>query len=169
MINKKSEIGINTIFYIFMISLFVGALIFGVSKIFLIKEVIDDDELIKVKNTIKQKFKICENPLNKETIQNINVKKSIANGYCILNSENIKIFTIENDNLIIKNNVSFLKTLNQIKVSGKNVILLKLKLNNENEIIENKIIATSKIISNQNSYCFFDFSNSKTSELKLIC
>lgn len=120
-----------------MAILFVTILIFGYSKLFLVTEVISENERLDIINKITIALEYCEDPLNKGSKRIINFKHKDINSFCLLNSN---LEDIENSNLILD--------LETIYETGDNVVLLNLNQEKYN------ILASFKVDKDfKNSYC----------------
>ncbi len=112
MILRKAEITVMSFFYILMGIFFIGILVFGFSKIFMIQNVLSDQELLDIKQSIKSDFEYCSDPLNSGNIKIIDIKTNKFDGIYLVG----KSILSEKDNEIF----SELKNIYQ---GGDNVVL----------------------------------------------
>ena len=119
--NTKSNLSIQTLFYIMMSLLFVAIIIFGIGKLNDVTDVISEQERIEVVNNLKERFEKCENdPLSKGTSYTFSVGNSKFNSVCLIGED---INTIEST-------YYGLSSLSQIYSSGDNLVFIKASLTN---------------------------------------
>jgi hypothetical protein len=81
---KKTQISVQTIFYILMAIAFVAILIFGINKLFSTGETINERERIEIKNNLKDYFNFCQDPLNKGAKRTFQYNNPKFNTICIV-------------------------------------------------------------------------------------
>ena len=116
----KAELGVDTIFYIFMGLVFAWVLIFGFSKIFLVKDVISDQDRVEIIRDIKGGFEYCEDPLNKGSFKNLKIKHKAFNGIYLVGS-----------NITAKPAEGIYADLKNIREGGDNIVFFYADFYNE--------------------------------------
>lgn len=85
--NKKADMGVETIFYIFMAVIFVVIVGYGVNKLFFVSEQISEVELVKIEKDLKDAITYCDDPLNSGNQRSFNFDHKAFNGVCIFGDD----------------------------------------------------------------------------------
>jgi len=125
-INNKSNIGIQTFFFILMSMMMIGIILFGLSKLFLVNDTISEQDRIDTKNALKTGFSYCEDPLNAGSYKSVNINSKMIGMVCILGD------TINSGNLELDAQLQIAKD------SGNNIVLI-----NQNNIIDSFKVETN--------------------------
>ena len=166
MTNKKC-IAISSIFYIMMIILFVTIVIFGMSKVFEVEDVISKQEKLKLILELKKEFEYCSDPLNFGSIKDYRIKNNVFN--LIIRSdleeleETIHILDFINSNM----KTQFLDDLKSL-VNIDNTIIIWVDTNKDKKITDYKVITSFNYPIKRNSI-IKDFSDDSYLNLKIKC
>ncbi len=79
--------GIETLFYILMAIIFAWTLMFGFNKIFDTQDILSEQERVELMRDLENSFAYCDDPLNKGSLKNFEIKNSLFNGVCVLGSD----------------------------------------------------------------------------------
>ncbi len=160
--SKKSELMMQSIVYIMMSIFMVGIIIFGYNKIFMVNDILSEQDRGLIIQEIKQGFESCEDPLNKGNFEKIELRGNQFNSICFLG---------ENDNSNLKSNFSELEEIFQ---AGDNVVLLQSTIYLDE--FGSKKFSEFNIISSFNvdleildTNCFFDEENTGILDFDLVC
>lgn len=158
-INKKAGLESQTIFYILMGIVFVGILIFGFNKIFLVKDTISKTDKVQIKLDLEKSLNYCMDPMNSGVIKYVKINpNNNFKGICLISkddTENLYDLDKEELDILIENK--------------QNVLLIDYKYyNKENNKITEPVIV-DKIEANNiftKSKCFFVENSEVNVEIK---
>ncbi|MDA3855832.1 MAG: hypothetical protein PF569_06220 [Candidatus Woesearchaeota archaeon] len=163
---KKSEIGIETLFYVFMAIIFVWILIFGFQKIFLVQDVLNENDRIEIMNDIKDSIEYCDDPLNKGTVKVIDFKNNFFNSMCLVD------VNFEFGDLAIIPSDDFVEDINLIMEntgSKSTILLLKTSFINNDSLEDYVIIDAEEVETNVLPFCSFDFGGQGEFKAEIVC
>lgn len=164
MVIKKSQITIQTFFFILMSIFFVWIIIFGFKQISNVNNQISDQDKVLIEKDLKDGFEYCNDPLNKGSQKIVKIEHKDINGICVLN--NINEIPIEYNN--------YKTQISSVFDGGDNVVLFNGNYINSNSgyIIKELIVTGSFNIDNQsikNTTCWIDNSHKGFVVINFIC
>ena len=159
---NKTQIAVNSIFYILMILFMVGIIVFGMQKLFFTKDIVSEQERLNLQKKIKDTLEYCEDPLNKGNMKNFEIKTNLYNSICIL-GEDFETSTYTN-----------LEYLLELYDGGDNIILIKTsfyKDSDGNDQLSDFTIIDSFYaeIDIPQSNCTFDKKNTGIIQMNIEC
>lgn len=159
---KKGGIEINSLFYILMIIIFVLLLVFGFKKIFIVNDILSQQEEYEIKKNLKETYEYCNDPLNKGNYRNFEIINQKFNALCILGDNFYETKYSKYEDFI------------QIFEGGDNLILIQtdLRIDGENYILHNYNIMDSikiDIGKISSTFCNFDKDNSGKLLVEIKC
>lgn len=174
---NKSQIEVQTLFYILMVLIFVGILAFGFQKFFLVQGELSKQELQEVKLEIQDILSSCDDPLNKGNIYTKEIKNDKFNTVCMLSGDGdqIKNYFESLDFLVIQDAQvidDIVKDGISIKVGGDNVVLLRMSmvlLKEGRYSLANYDILDSFYVNSELTECFSDVEGKGSLEIRLVC
>ena len=84
---KRTQISVQTIFYIFMAIIFVALLFFGYQKITALGEVISEQERLEIIKKLEDAFGYCDDPLNQGGGRRLEIPSTNFNYICIFDGK----------------------------------------------------------------------------------
>ena len=118
---KKTQISVQTIFYIFMAIIFVALLFFGYQKITAVSEVISEQERLEIIKELEDAFGYCDDPLNQGGGRRLEIPSTNFNYICIFDGK-----LPDNLNHIGGKDSALYKEISLLNETGHNVGLFKL-------------------------------------------
>lgn len=156
-----------SVFYILMTILLITIITFGSYKLFLVEEVLSEQEQIQLITNLKQEFEYCQEPLNKGSIRNYRVKSTKFN--LIVQTQLIDLNDLVDNGLVFYSDDIKQKFLLDLRflLETDNTIIIKTKTDND-KIIEYKIVTSFSYSFDKNSI-IKDFSQKSYANLKIVC
>lgn len=114
----KANIGVQTIFFILMSLFMVWIIVFGISQIFFVKDVLTESDRLEIQDQIKELVNYCNDPLNRGNKYKVEVKHEEINTVCFI-SDGIDLNT----------------DLGTIYDGGDNVVLLDVTSGDYNDVL----------------------------------
>ena len=115
---KKTNISMQTFFFILMGLFMIWIIVFGIHKIFFVQNTLSEQNRILLQNQLKRDFAYCDDPINKGSYREIDIRKyhNIFNGVCFLGDHKLDSS---------KYGSNFVSETNKIKNAGDDVVLIK--------------------------------------------
>lgn len=159
---KKSQIAVNTIFYILMVIFMIGIIVFGMQKLFFTKDLISEQERIEIQKDLTEALEYCYEPLNSKNLKYVEFRNKLFNGFCVLGDD---FGSSKHKNI---------EGFKELYEAGDNVILLKTAFGiNQTggfEIQEFVIVDAFKVEVNiPETFCNFDYNNTGVAKLEIEC
>ena len=173
----KGEISIQTIFFIFMVIIFVAIIGFGISKIFFVTKTLSDVEKQEILSDISNALEHCEDPLAKGDKKIINIKNKGFNSICLFasgddSSKFTQIFL--DNNIVIPTDLesTFFSIADTVFESGENVMLFDISFYEDNGqyvLSEFDILDSFNVDYYGSTFCDFDLQNTGSLSFELVC
>lgn len=160
---RKANMAINTIFYIMMSLFMAGILVFGFNKMFLVQDVLSEQERIEVKADIVSALEYCADPLNSGNIKNIEVKHNLFNSMCVVSKGSDLRGFIDDEDLIAE--LSILRS----SLNDNEYKLVLMKTSFVNGGLQSFNIVDDSDFEFSKDECFFDYENSGVINLQVSC
>ncbi len=169
---KKSNISIQTFFFILMSIFMILIIIYGFKKITFVNDTISEQDRILFQKEIQEGFEYCNDPLNKGSSKTISLKSSLFNSVCVIKKdisedELSSIIGLDNSDNLRDEIIGLLATLDSDDSYG--VIFIKSTISNSNELSNYNIINFIQVSDSKENICSFDTKNSGQVDLKINC
>jgi hypothetical protein len=166
---SKKSIVMSSLFYIFMLVVFIAIISFGLKNVFFIEEKFSESQKLEYENKIKNSLNFCSQPLNSGSVKTLKINKKYFNSYLLISNESYKLkinTKFDFTNSTIKN--EFFKEIDILKNSKNNLVLLKINILND-EIFEYQIVSSFQLYSNKNQFIYDFTSKGNNGKLKIKC
>lgn len=161
---KKGEMSVNTIFYILMVIIMVGILIFGYQRIFETQKTISKVDLLGIKDYLEKNFEECSDPLNRGNLKTFEIKHDAFNSICIIKKGDDLSLLSSNSDLVDELDI-FEDSLDENEAI---CVLIDTDFGSSGTLEEFNIIDKFELDYDR-SECFFDFANKGLLTIQLKC